>query len=123
MTTSTDSATGSGLPIFRSGLGETASRLDGFSAPYPAAILPMPLSGLPIDDERVSYLGIGEEPDLELGFSGMARFRWQIEQEIERLINVLDAIDGDADFEQTATETHGVGFASDPSLDDAESLS
>ena len=122
-TTSTNSAAGRGLPIFRNGLGESAGGLVGPSASYPAAILTMPLRGFPIDDERASYLGIDEEPDLEPGFSGMASFRWQIEQEIERLISVLDAIDGDADFEQTATETRGAGFASDPSLDDAEPLS
>lgn len=123
MTTSTNSAAGRGLPIFRNGLGVITGGPAGLSTSYPAAILTMPLSGFPIDDERASYLGIGDEPDLEPGFSGMARFRWQIEQEIDRLISVLDVIDGDADFEQTATETRGAGFASDLSLDDAEALS
>lgn len=94
MTTGIDSATGSGLPAAYS---------------FPADARP--------------YLTIRDEPDLEPGLSGMARFRWQIEEEIERLISMLDAIDGDPDFEQSACETHGLGFPNDPSRDDAEALS
>lgn len=70
--------------------------------------------------ERRAYLAIIDDPDMEPGFSSAARFRWQIEEEIERLIGVLDAIDGDPDFEQSACETRGLGFPTDLSHDDAE---
>ncbi len=39
---------------------------------------------------------------------------------VDRLLDLLDAIDGDADFEQSACEARGLGFACDPSPDDAE---
>lgn len=46
--------------------------------------------------------------------------RRRIEAVIAGLIEALDRIDGDADVEQTARETRGLGFPSDTSLDDAE---
>jgi hypothetical protein len=46
--------------------------------------------------------------------------RRRIEAVIAGLIDALDRIDGDADFEQTACETRGLGFPNDLSVDDAE---
>lgn len=46
--------------------------------------------------------------------------RRRIEAVIAGLIEALDRIDGDADVEQTACETRGLGFPSDTSFDDAE---
>lgn len=39
---------------------------------------------------------------------------------VDRLLDLLDAIDGDPDFEQSACETRGAGFACDPFPDDTE---
>ena len=36
--------------------------------------------------------------------------RHHAEEAVERLLALLDAIDGDADYELTATETRGAGF-------------
>lgn len=76
--------------------------------------------GLPVSLDALAYLTIPDEPDMEPAFSSAARFRWQIEEEIERLISVLDALDGDPDFEQSACETRGLGFPTDLSHDDVE---
>jgi hypothetical protein len=46
--------------------------------------------------------------------------RRRIEAVIAGLIATLDALDGDPDIEQSACETHGRGFPTDQSLDDAE---
>lgn len=46
--------------------------------------------------------------------------RRRIEDVVEWLLSLLDECDGDTDFEQTACETHGLGFPSDLSLDCAE---
>lgn len=48
--------------------------------------------------------------------------RRRIEAVIAGLVEALDRIDGDADYEQTACETRGLGFPSDLSLDDAEPI-
>lgn len=53
------------------------------------------------------------EPDMIL-------LRHRASEAVERLLALLDAIDGDADFEMTATETRGRGFPSDLSPDDCE---
>lgn len=37
---------------------------------------------------------------------------------VDRLLDLLDAIDGDADLEMTATESRGAGFASGSGLTD-----
>ena len=42
---------------------------------------------------------------------------------VDRLLDLLDAIDGDADFEQTACETFCLGFPGDPSSEDEEARS
>lgn len=39
---------------------------------------------------------------------------------VNRLLDLLDAIDGDADYEQTACETRGGGFPGDLSGEDEE---
>ena len=46
--------------------------------------------------------------------------RRRIEAVIAGLIEALDSLDGDPDREQAACETHGAGFPTDYSLDDAE---
>jgi hypothetical protein len=46
--------------------------------------------------------------------------RRRIEAVIAGLIDALDRIDGDADFEQTACETRGLGFPHDLSAEDCE---
>lgn len=46
--------------------------------------------------------------------------RHHAEEAVERLLTLLDAIDGDCDYEQTACETRGGGFPTDPSPDDDE---
>lgn len=46
--------------------------------------------------------------------------RRRIEAVIAGLIEALDELDGEADREQTATETRGAGFRLDPIADDAE---
>jgi hypothetical protein len=48
--------------------------------------------------------------------------RRRIEAVIAGLLEALDRIDGDPDFEQTACEAHGRGFATDPSAEDAENF-
>ncbi|MFC5392846.1 hypothetical protein [Bosea vestrisii] len=118
MTTSTVSAAGIGVPyapydseIALGGL--LASR----ATPLAAARSPRP-SGRAFEAERHSYLAIPDEPDMAPAFSALARLRWQIEEEIERLISMLDQIDGDADIELTATETRGAGFVAPAALTD-----
>lgn len=46
--------------------------------------------------------------------------RRRLEAVIAQLIEALDAIDGDTDREQTATETAGAGFRLDPLGDEGE---
>jgi len=46
-----------------------------------------------------AYLGIPVQPDLPPAFSTLARLRWEAEQEVERLIALMDAIDADPDLE------------------------
>lgn len=53
------------------------------------------------------------EPDLIL-------LRHRASEAVELLLALLDAINGDPDFEMTATETLGRGFPSDLSTDDCE---
>ncbi|MBR3190450.1 hypothetical protein [Bosea sp. (in: a-proteobacteria)] len=120
MTTSTDSAAGIGLPYAPH---DSEMALGGFlalSATPLAATRSPRLSGLAFEAERHSYLAIPDEPDMAPAFSALARLRWQIEEEIERLIGVLDQIDVDADYEQTACETRGGGFPGDLSGEDEE---
>jgi hypothetical protein len=120
MTTHPCAAAGIGLPYAPH---DSEMALGGFlalSAPTLAATRITSLSGRAFEAERYSYLAIPDEPDMAPAFSALARLRWQIEEEIERLIGVLDRIHGDADFEQTATETRGGGFACDLSGEDEE---
>lgn len=46
--------------------------------------------------------------------------RRRIEAVIAGLIDALDRLDGEADHEQTAIETHGAGFRPDPLGDEGE---
>lgn len=45
------------------------------------------------------YLGSSEEPDMPPALSALARLRWEAEQEVNRLIALMDAIDADPDLE------------------------
>lgn len=118
MTTSTSSAAGIGLPYAPHDSEMALGGFLGLSAPPLAATRSPRLSGRAFEAERHSYLAIREEPDMAPAFSALARLRWQIEEEIERLIGVPDAIDGDPDCELTATETRGAGFIPAAALTD-----
>lgn len=86
----------------------------------PASIVPKP-------DPHI-LAAVGEQlakvlaSDRRFGQSPYVNFqaRRRIEAVIAGLIEALDDLDGEPDREQSACETHGMGFPTDDSLDDAE---
>lgn len=102
MTTSTDSAAGIGLPNSTHRLAVALDEYLALTAAPLAACATTRLSGHVIGAER----------------HPMARLRCEVENEIERLIALLDLLDGDADLEITGDD----GEPSDNGLADEGAL-
>lgn len=83
MTTSTDSAAGIGLPNSTHRLAVALDEFLALTAAPLAARAASRLSGRAFQSAR----------------HPMARLRWEVESEIERLIALLDLLDGDTDLE------------------------